>query len=360
MSKKIIIHLNSLGKGGAERVAVNVAEYLSANGYEAVLVTLWKADEEYELPDSVKRINIGDITDGRNRYIRAAMRICLLRKIVKEEKASLVLSFCNKANFRACIALSGTKVPLIVSVRNDPQVDYAPYMRSVHMMERRADGCVFQTEDARAFFADKLADKSCIIMNPLNTRYLTVDWQQNMKGPLVAVGRISSQKNHMLLIQAFNEIKDCIDNELHIVGGTEEEAFKQQIEQYIAENSLGSRVFLKGISGEVDKVLSNASVYVLPSEYEGMPNSLMEAMSVGMPVVSTDCPCGGPKMLIENGVNGELVPVGDVSAMADAILKIYQNEDYAVSIAAAAKEIRNKQNPDAVLAKWKEYLDKYI
>ena len=107
---------------------------------------------------------------------------------------------------------------------------------------------------------------------------------------------------------------------------------------------------------DVAERIANAKVFALTSNTEGMPNSLMEAMALGLPVVSTDCPCGGPAMLIEQGENGLLVPVGDSDALAEAFRKILSDEEFAGKLGRKAYEITKRLNPDTVNSEWESFL----
>ena len=101
-------------------------------------------------------------------------------------------------------------------------------------------------------------------------------------------------------------------------------------------------------------------MFILASNYEGMPNSLIEAMSLGLVCISTDCPCGGPRDLIEDGVNGLLVPVGDKDAMAAAMTRILENRELADKMGAEASKIQEKCSPEVTNTKWKKFFDKII
>lgn len=131
--KKILFHINSLGKGGAERVVSVLSRYFAQDGYEVVIVTLWRAGEEYALSGAVKRIDLGELSEGRRggRRLLALRRFTDLRRVIRKERPDLVISFCVKANFRSAYAMLGMKIPLLVSVRNDPKIDYAPHMLSL-------------------------------------------------------------------------------------------------------------------------------------------------------------------------------------------------------------------------------------
>ena len=124
--------------------------------------------------------------------------------------------------------------------------------------------------------------------------------------------------------------------------------------------NLENRVFLKGEVENIEEKIEKASIFVLSSKYEGMPNALMEAMALGVPCISTDCPCGGPKFLIQNGVNGILAKVDKKEDIVQGIRKILSDEKFANDISKNAIKIREKLNPSVINLKWKNYIEKII
>ena len=377
---KIVFHLNSLGRGGAERVVSILSKGFATLGHDVTITTEWVSDNEYTIAEDVKRVNVGltPEDESKNRLSKIIKRYTNLREFVKKEKPDVLISFCNKANFRAAVALLGLDVKLITSVRNDPQRDYAPYKLSTFIMKKRANGCVFQTPDAMDYFGSDFAKNSVIILNPLSEDFATetgfqynpVTWGNKLsdeKMPdtsvsrknIVTAGRISYQKNHMLLVKAFNSIKDdAPEAVLKIFGDTQDSEVKKELEEFIKANDLEERVFLMGLSDRVIEELKKAYMFVLSSDYEGLPNALIEAMSLGLPCISTDCPCGGSRELIEQGINGILTPVGDIEALADAMLKLIQDQDEAQKLASEASKIKNELQPEVIAQKWLEFIDK--
>ena len=366
--KKILFHINSLGKGGAERVVSVLARYFAKDGYEIVIVTLWRAGEEYALPREVKRIDLGELAEGRKggRRLLALRRFTDLRAVIRKERPSVVISFCVKANFRSAFAMLGMKTPLLVSVRNDPKIDYAPHKWATKWMEHKAKGCVFQTEEAMKFFSQAFQKKSCVIWNPVDEKYLSArepgaqadKHKRARRDVVVTVGRISRQKNQMLLLQAFDVIKDKFpDIKLQIYGEKGDSGVKEELESYIAENKLEERILFMGQCSTLEKEIKDAALFVLPSDYEGMPNALIEAMVLGLPVVATDCPCGGAAMLVKEGVSGFLVPVGDRRKMAEAMERILSDREMAESMAENAGKVADKVSPMKIYGEWKEVVE---
>ena len=128
----------------------------------------------------------------------------------------------------------------------------------------------------------------------------------------------------------------------------------------IQAHHLEDAVQLCGLCEELEKELPGAAVFVCSSDYEGMPNSLLEAMAMGLAVVSTDCPPGGCRMAIRDGQNGLLVPVGDAQAMADAICRLIEEPSYAEQIGRQARQIRQVAGTEEVFAQWREYLEEIV
>ena len=370
--KKILFHINSLGKGGAERVVTVLSGHFLKDEYEVVIVTLWRAEEEYELAEGARRINLGDeLNEGiTGRAGRAVKRFTHLRKIIKKEAPDIVISFCNKANFRSAYSMFGMKIPLLTSVRNDPKIDYAPYRAATGWMERKAAGCVFQTPDAKAFFSPAFQDKSRIIWNPISEKYFAAG-RENFKEAekkkpkkdeyIVTVGRISFQKNQLLLLKAFVKIKDQFPYlTVRIYGEDSDEGVRKTLEEFIKQQDIIDRVKFMGQSDHLEKEILDAALFILPSDYEGMPNALMEAMALGLPVIATDCPCGGARMLIEDGVSGRLVPVGDEEKMAKAMEDILNDQKLSELLGKNARQTVGKADSCKVYEEWKTYVEKLI
>jgi glycosyltransferase involved in cell wall biosynthesis len=266
-------------------------------------------------------------------------------------------------------SMTGMRIPLLVSVRNDPARDYSPHPFFSYWMERKAAGCVFQTEEARKAFHRCLQKKARIIWNPVDEKYLTAaeeyfrteDNRYQEKNFIAAVGRISAQKNHLLLIKAFNHLKDKWKYmELRIYGEDCEKDVKEALEQYIRKQGLSERVRFMGQCSTLEKELQGAALYVLPSDYEGMPNALAEAMVLGIPVIATDCPCGGSAMLIQDGVSGLLIKPGEEEKLAEAMEKLLEDRTLAERLGRNAAKIADKIRPDRVYLEWKDYVETLI
>lgn len=361
---KIMFHINSLGKGGAERVVSLLANEFARRGNEVIVATEWFDEEEYDVESKVKRIHAGlsEKQEKGNRIAKQWNRIQNLRRILRQEEPDVILSFCAKANYRAMMASAGAGIPVIVSVRNDPKRDYVGIYKSImnKLFLNRAAGCVFQTEEAKDFFDEVLQEKSTIICNPVNEKYL----QAKRKTPekkIVCVGRLVAQKNQMLLVNAFEKILEKYpDYHLYLYGDGSNDECKDELLQYVNAKSLKGNIHFMGLSSTLEVDMADAAMFVLPSNYEGMPNALMEAMALGLPVISTDCPCGGSRYWIKPGNNGQLVPVKNVNSMVQAIEYYIRNPQEAEQMGARAKERLREATLERIFKQWTDYIEKTI
>ena len=161
------------------------------------------------------------------------------------------------------------------------------------------------------------------------------------------------QKNHKLLIKAFSNIAEQVDDNLIIYGEGDQ---RPELQALINELGLDERVLLPGVINNVVEATKDAKVFVLSSDYEGMPNALMEALALGIPCISTDCPCGGPQALINDGENGILIPVGDEAVLSGALKKLLGDADYANRLGRCAKERAQEFSPERIFAGWEDYI----
>ena len=359
--QKIAFHLNSLQQGGAERVVSNLANRFAKEGYEVVIATEWYGTDEFALDQKVRRVHVGltKEDENRSRISKMLRRIWYLRRFMKKEKPDVIVAFTRGVLYRALAAGIGTGIPVVISVRTDPVGHYdkkADKLR-IPLLFPHAAGCVFQTEGAKAFFAPYLQENSRIILNPLNPKYVGVPEPAVRTKDVVQSGRLVDFKNQPMLIRAFLKVHEKHpDYTLKIYGPDSKDGTKEILESIIHENHAEDFVKLMGGSNTLEKDLADAALYAFSSDWEGLPNALMEAMALGLPVVSTDCPCGGPKTLIEDGVNGLLVPIMDEKAMTDGILRLIEDRELAERLGREARKIRERANEDAVFEQWQTYL----
>lgn len=236
-----------------------------------------------------------------------------------------------------------------MSERNDPKT-HPVFIRILRkILIWRAQRVVVQTQDIANYFPRLMKKKINIIYNPISDKYI---WKSGLKADkkkvIITVGRLSPQKNHIMLINAFAKVNEKHpEYQLHIYGDGE---IREKTESYIKAKGLEGRIILKGRCNCLGEVLSHAEIFAMSSNYEGMSNALIEAMYVGVPVVTTAV--SGTKELIEDGANGFVVSVGDEKAFADALMKLVENKTLRESFAEKEVGIIKKVNPSIIFKQW--------
>lgn len=362
---KIAFHLNCLEHGGAERVVSNLANQFAREGHEVFVTTQWFGEKEFELDKNVHRVHVGlrEEDNRRGRVHKYVSRVKYLKDFIKSEKPDVLVAFAQKAIYRSLMASIGTKCPVCVCVRTNPVGNYDSFLDKIQIkwLFPKAAGFVFQTNDQRDFFGKYASGKSTVILNPIHQKYIDEPDVASREKVVVQTGRLDHFKNQPMLVDAFAIVHQTHpEYVLKIIGPDSKDGTKEILEEKINKYNAQDYIKLVGGSDCLEKDIKNASAFAFSSNCEGMPNALLEAMALRLPIVSTDCPCGGPATIIENHKNGILVPVDDKEEMAKAICYMLDNPNEAERMGKEAGNIAKLANADAVYRQWKEYLENII
>jgi len=305
----IVFTSEGMENGGAEKVIATLSNSFALEGYKVTIIGVASRVEEsfYKLNEGVEYLNLHK---GLDKKINGLKRIRKLHKTLKELKPDVVISFLPHVIVYTYFSMYGIKAPLIVSERNDPHLD--PKGKLLRMLKKyvymKADGCVFQTEDAKKYFFSSIQRKSVVIHNPVEVNS-NEEISQNRNNIVLSVGRLTSQKNYPCLINAFEMFhQNHPDFKLKIYG---DGPLKEELSTLIKSKELSDFISLMGVSSSWHADEIDAMMFVSSSDYEGMPNALAEAIYLGIPCVGTNCPIGGTKELIADGVNGYLCNIND-------------------------------------------------
>lgn len=360
MIKRIAFVISNLGGGGAERTVCNLANEFALLGYEVLIIMSSTSVCEYTVADSVKFVKLECLE--LNKYpalFRRIVRCKIIGDAIKKEMPDVVVAFKTQLNIDVSVALWNKKIPLIVSERSDPSKEFTSKAKEIlrKIAYFRPDGFVFQSDGAKNYFSERIQKKSCVILNPVS-RELPKRFEGVRDKRIVAVGRLVKLKNFEMLIKAFSEFhKNHSEYSLEIYGKGD---MQEQLSKLITEEELSESVKLMGFCTDVNNKVKNAYAFVLSSDYEGLPNALLEAMCMGMTCISTNCPCGGPAMIIDNGVTGILVDVNDGQAVTDALEKITNDPAYAESLGRNAYKLKEKTDIAYVTNQWLEFMKERI
>lgn len=340
---KIVFISGRLGGGGSERVLTLLAnEMLKSN--------------------DISIITFGHFKDYKNNYQNSCPvypieyntdfdQICKIRRIIKSINPDIVIAFEYYIAMKTIIACTGLRTRVIVSERNDPhKLDAQKAKRILRdYLYKKAERLVCQTNDAANYFNDRGINNTVVIMNPIK-KDLPVWKGKDAKKIIVNFCKLEKQKNLPLLINAFSRIhKDFADFELHIYGeGTEEDNLRILINELKLQDSAKIYPF----SDDIHNIVSECYMFVSSSYYEGLSNSMLEALAIGIPVICTDCPIGGAKMVIENKKNGILIPVDNQEKMEEAIRYLIENEESLLQFGENSVRIREELSIEKITDTW--------
>ena len=348
---KIVFVSNFLGNGGAARVISVLADGFVEKGLDVTIISYKGTAAAYPRNE---RINYVDLEPKGKGVFYKISRIRQLRKALKKFKGATVIAFEDFVAMQTIVASRGLKQRLIISERNDPSLKngrkFFCWMRK--KLYKKAHVSVFQTPDARNCFEGKIKENGVVIANPI-IKNLPDYVGENSKN-IINFCRLEKQKNLPMLIDAFRKLlEDYPDFNLHIYGDGQE---KENIENYVREKGMDEKIKLFPSTNDIHKIASQYKMFACSSDHEGISNSMLEAMGIGLPVVCTDCPCGGARMVINDGVNGLLTPVGDSNAMYLAMKKILDDKTLANTLSENAKKVRDEYSRERIVEKWYELL----
>lgn len=356
---KIMLVVHALGYGGVGKMIVKLANALSKNNdYDVVIYVQEQAGQHYPMDE---KVSVYQETQFFNNYItRHFQQMFQLRKRVKEINPDLVISFQTNQNLFAVFATRGRHIPVIISERGDPYVYQDIVSKVRNWMINRAEGGVFQTHKAMEYFGKELQKRSVVIHNPCpDDVVIRPEWSQR-KNEIAFVARFDiQQKRQDLMIQAFSYVVKA-HPEMTLVFYGKGEPDMTTIREMVKEYRLEQNVRFEGVINNVIDTIKTAKLFVLSSDYEGLPNALIEAMVAGLPCVSTDCSPGGARELIETGKNGQIVPVGDAKALADAIISLLDNPEKADLMGKEAQKISIQLAPERIFGEWQNYLSRFL
>lgn len=402
MSKKICFIQDGLGGGGAEHVIVTLANEFVNDGYEVEIGLYDSLTISYPLDERVKvtaidrnnynyvsrrekviyqtkvflikkvvyqvgrcigtllkPINNNFLTkiEGKLReYNRKCNRVEPIRRFVEERTDVVLISFMVHCYNTLLDAIGQKKKNVvIISERDDPgAVKKAGVIKLRSQSMRLADACVFQTEEALKFMKDEIGEKGVVIPNPLSGQ-ITVPFVGERQKIIVNFCRLHEKKNLPLLINAFERLaKEFDEYKLYIYGKGE---LKESLQKLIESKKLENKIFIYDFVPNIHEVVNTYSMFVSSSDFEGISNSMIEAMAMGLPVVCTDCPIGGAAMMIDSYENGILTSVGDEEELYAAMKYMIVNPEEARRMGQAARNIKVRLNPKQIAKEWEHLIE---
>lgn len=361
--------ISSLDGGGAQRVAVNMANHWVARGDEVALLTLFQGGRPpaYRLDPRVRHRDLRHVTGPASAAIDALIGACdrasaavlrddlprlsAIREALAAARPDAIVSHIHITNVRMIAASWGTGVPLFACEHSNPLDDdirgWKPARRALY---RHATVVGLSEEDV-AWFRRWGLDP-VVVPNPV-LRPLRVDPTPREGRTLITHCRLDAQKGLDLLLPAFAAIAPSHPEWTLVIHGEGPE--RTRLERLVRELGLGDRVAMAGFTDDVDAALRQADLFVLPSRFEAFPNSLCEAMANGLPAVAFDCG-EAVRTIVRDGVDGVLVPAGDIAALGRALSRLMDDGALRHRMAARAREVAERFSIESVAARWDELL----
>ncbi len=350
MSRKICFIGGGLKGGGQERALSGMANYYAKKKDTVSVINLFRTEQFFELDNRIQvfwpKIN----RQKYNKIIYALLIIPYLRKAVKDFNPDVLLSYGDWFNPFVILATRGLKKKVYVFDRMGPGINLGYLINNARKLTYRlADGVAVQTQIAADIVRQQTKAKNInVLPNPVN---VIETKRREKKNQIVTLGRLSKEKGHLILIKAFDLLSDTRWT-LHIIGdGPERSKLEKEAEQL----GLLNRVIFHGHKKNFNEILGQSKIFVLPSFYEGYPNALLEAMSVPLACISSDC-IAGPRDIIQNGVNGILVKPNDVKELAEAIENLISDETLRRKLADEAYKVRLTYNFDVIAKRYLEFI----
>lgn len=355
----VLFLTTNIGYGGASKMISSVANSLCKD--HNVKILTFRQSEIKQIFDNKVMIEHNKLYVNRFKPIELIGQIIRLRKYIKVNNIDLIIAFLHPSNFMAVLATMGTRTKVLLSERGDPISRRKNGNFYVHLVERilyKADAYVFQSEGAKKAYPSKCQVKSEIIFNSIPQKIYPQYCPSEEKYILCAARIELVQKRQDVLVEAFNKFLVGHKNyHLYLAGdGPDMNILKNRID------SLGiqDHVNLLGARKDVLDLMAKSTFFVLSSDYEGLPNVLLEAVAVGVPCISTDCSPGGARMIIEDGKNGFIVPCRDSDKLCERMIELADNSDLRMLFSNRIKSVSSKFEEAIVDTKWRDFVNKIL
>ena len=352
---RVLFVTEDLANGGSERVISVLANGFSREHTSAV-VAIRRDRVKYSLEKEVVYFPFKD--ENKGKLSRTFGRVLFLVRAIRQFKPEVVVAFDVVPIVYASLACKICRKKLVVSERANPEKHTGRSAGLYFRAFEGAEGAVFQTQDAKQFFSAAVQSKGTIIPNPINEEFVVERYEGAREKEIVTACRLNKQKNLRLFIDIVSDIHKNHPDYNGIIYGDGSEC--EDLKAYARENGAENCIRFAGRVDNVRDRIYRSQFYLCTSDFEGISNSMLEAMSLGLNVVSTDCPVGGARMAINSGVNGMLFPVGDGKAAVDAIEALISDPEKSEQMGRAASRICEKWSSKSIVEEWVRYLQQIV
>ncbi|MFM0772737.1 glycosyltransferase [Streptococcus suis] len=340
--------------GGAERNMAMLANSLAERGYDICLCSVEGSHLPYQLNSDVELLT--SEVSYQNKFKTHGDIFVNTIKSIRNVQPDVIISFWPHPTFYALLFTKIKRIKMIYSERNDPSREYTGIARLIHtVISYFCNGYVFQNLGAQRYFPKQSIKNSTVIHNPLSfTKKDTPNKKRVVRNfkRIISVGRLTEQKNHSMLIGAFSKYNETHpDSILEIFG---EGALYQDLKKQIKMLNMENKIILRGTTSQILEEIASSDMFVLTSKYEGMPNVLMEALALGVPVVSTDFSPGTVRELLTHGVNGLICDITE-SDLIDK-MTMYDDESLVEQVSRNSIKIFETHSIEEITDQWERFL----
>jgi len=350
---RVLFIFPRFGIGGVAKVLAFVANSCFQDGMDVECLSMSREKETIDLEDGIRKRYLPYLIRGNkfSQILYKIVYIISIRALIRELKPDIICVFRVDLVRMISIATYGISLRIIGSERGDPSGYTVVQRRKYERALKRCSAVIFQTEYARDFYCKQIQSKSLVIPNPaILRRGVLKEYNGERKKVIISCGRLSSEKNFIGLIKAFAKVSNKLNQyNLRIYGsGPEERALRS----LVRELALEERVFLMGDHPDLFLEEFDCCMFVLNSNTEGMPNALIEAMSIGIPCIATDCPVGGVRFLSDSGRRVLLIHPNDEEMLARKMVELALSPSLQAILTKNALEIREVLDPTTIAKTW--------
>jgi GalNAc-alpha-(1->4)-GalNAc-alpha-(1->3)-diNAcBac-PP-undecaprenol alpha-1,4-N-acetyl-D-galactosaminyltransferase len=358
---RLTLVVSSLGPGGAERVVATLANTWVRRGSAVTVLTLDDGARPpfYPLDPAIRHVPLAVTAVSRGwteGLARNLGRIRVLRRAIRASRPDAVVSFTDTTNVLTLCAARFTRWPVVASEHSDPERHPLPlaWKRLMLVSYRWASAIVTPNRETREWFPPGLRARTHVIPNPIPAGAVPPGGDGGRGGGLVvSIGRLSEEKGHDRLLEAFARLAPARPGWRLFIAG--DGPLRGELEDLRDRLGLRERVELPGLVQDVTGLLARADLYVLASRREVFPMALCEAMASGVPAVAMEYR-PGVREIVRDGVDGVVVPAGDVPALAAAMGCLMDDPAERRRLGARAVEVVQRYGVDRVLSLWEPLL----
>jgi len=355
--KKILFVVPALSNGGAERVVARISSELCKYDYDINILVFFSMDNEYEVHEKVKIHNLSKGTFDDYKRIGTLKRLRLIRKKVKEINPDVILPFINHIYIYTALATLFSKFSKRTYFLVRDNLNYQNFKKRflISFLNNFGKKIIVQNQGQKDYFSKRKQKKTYIIPNPMDNKYL--EYQKDFRETpirLISVGRLEKQKNYELALHSFAKATRKHSNLEYVIYG--KGSLQESLLSLCRELNIEDKVQFKGFCSDFKEIYGTGDIYLMSSHFEGMPNSLAEAIAIGLPVISTDCDYG-PRDLILDSKIGTLVKENNEEEFTNALLNMIENYHHYSSLNNYRKEIiKENFSIDKIIKLWMSIL----